>query len=296
MLWTSFEQQVVQVIKNSCTITFFVADCCSVYVHFKEPLKKCPEYYSTSVTLTCCSCLQLGAHSEVCQWAIREIPERGAACQPQEENTWHQSPLLHLLPPCNWTQVSTQLLLGSASHKHMAAHHSCCFFIISVINLIHKPCWVVMTSPQLTHFTGLVLKTFLSSSDLQYLCVTYKRSCECNHETIVLGSYRDFIKYFPSVTWLPSSYLLPCLVRSDFWAMFVSYQSQKILIRSKSWEVTLESRHIALHNMHSLNRVSRHHFCLNSKWVWLNGKSVFKLLLRNTLDTFLHDHYQEIRL
>lgn len=65
------------------------------------------EYYSNSVSIRC-SCLQLGAHSEVCQWAVWEIPERGAACQPQEENTWHQGPLLHLLPPCYWTQVSTQ--------------------------------------------------------------------------------------------------------------------------------------------------------------------------------------------
>lgn len=71
--------------------------------------------------------LQLGAHRHVREWAVRELPERGAVCCPQEENTWQPCPLLHLFSPCDWAQVSYymwQVKKKKKSHKKKTRLHT----------------------------------------------------------------------------------------------------------------------------------------------------------------------------
>lgn len=123
-------------------------------LHFAAACKEIARIWHQFTDSSLLPCLQLGAHSEVRQWAVWEIPKRGAACQPQEENTRHQSPLLHLLPPSHWTQVSL---------------------------------------PQPTHFTRLILKMILClTSRINYICVLNTRFCVCNHETIVWWAVEVF--------------------------------------------------------------------------------------------------------
>lgn len=94
------------------------------------------------LSILCRSFLQLGAYSQVCQWAVWEVPERGAACYPQEENTWQPSPLLHLFSTCYWTQVSnTCWLVFKKKRVFVSILHGFCKTSAWSSNLVHRLLW-----------------------------------------------------------------------------------------------------------------------------------------------------------